>query len=83
MSTPSTTVFDADLRLVTLKEKTPGTCCHMKCFEKCSYAEIEKHVFTMRELSRCEKDVHYRKKLSVKYRDGLKSKEAAKIHVQL
>ena len=30
----------------------------MKCFEKWSYAEIEKHVFTMRELSRCEKDVY-------------------------
>ena len=58
MRTLSTTVFDADLRLVTLKEKTPGTCCHMKCFEKCSYAEIEKHVFTMRELSRCQKDVY-------------------------
>lgn len=30
----------------------------MKFFEKCSYAEIEKHVFTMRELSQCEKDVY-------------------------
>ena len=37
----------------------------MKCFEKCSYAKIEKHVFTMRELSWCEETCTLSENLSV------------------
>ena len=55
---PSTTEFDVDLSLDSLREKLSSTCCHMKCYEKFSYAEIEEHVFTMRVLSRGEKDMY-------------------------
>ena len=41
---PSTTEFDVDLSLDSLREKISGTCSHMKCYEKFSYAEIEEHV---------------------------------------
>ena len=43
-------MVDVDLSLDTQEEKLSGTCCHVKCFEKCLYDEIEEHVLTMHEL---------------------------------
>ena len=62
----STTDFDVDLSLDSLREKLSGTCCQMKCYEKFLYAEIEEHIFTMRELSRGEKDMYIIGKLKSK-----------------
>ena len=62
----STTEFDVDLSLDSLRKKLSGTCCQMKCYEKFLYAEIEEHIFTMRELSRGEKDMYIIGKLKSK-----------------
>lgn len=56
-------VFEEDSSLDTLREKVSHICCHMKCFENFTYVEIEEHIFTMRELSRDEKDMYIMGKL--------------------
>jgi hypothetical protein len=56
-------VFEEDSSLGNLRDRVSGSCCHMKCFENVTYGEVEDHIFTMRELTRDEKDMYIMGKL--------------------